>query len=485
VQGRLVQNVKAVNFPLGRYEIRVAGRTAEGSIATLNFRDLMHQSSGPSQSFLPWQVTQQEISAHQKSAPQAGDQAILPKDHSLRVSSMEIDTNTDIGLRYLEQLSEIGQIEDFHVFGFGSSPTEVIDQKLKTSGYKNYTLHRSEVRYTWLEDSSETLENGTRLASNHFSESSAWVRETIENGRRRRLDGLAEGVTDFLGQVNGASAQRMAAVQALVNIQPMRQAKTYLEFGNILPGKRQDGTPYVLVGEDTLEVARSILQKQRPEGTLSPAEVKAFVAQDLGVEPSQLFAIEQPGSFHIDMRMMSIGPGQIALQDSREAASLHLQWLKDEGTMNPQQLASAEKHLKSWAEMKAPLEELTERDLRAAGLEVHRIAGAFPALEQTSRDAVNFFNARHGVSSEGARYSIIMGGPPQAESHFTQKLLQDLKAPIDRIYFLDPEETGKTLKLNGGLKCRTKVQGRPVAYPIQLTPTPVAAGIQLSLFEAT
>jgi hypothetical protein len=483
VLGHLISPSFSGPIPLGRHEIRVAGRTDQGSVATFDFRDLLAQKAGSTQTFLPWQVGRHEVEHHQQTALPSGPSAVLPKDHSLKVSSVEFSLCSKTGLRYFQQLSEIGQIEGFNVVGLTSEPTAKVDQELKAEGYKNYALYQSEVSHPWLEDTSESLEDGTRLASSRFSGLRDWTEGVLQAGREKRLGALAVGIPNYLGKVNETKSQKMAAAQALLHSQPVRQANTYFEGGNILPGRRQDGSAYVLVGQDTLELAASVLAEERGARP-SPEEVKAAMAHDLGVDASQLFPVEQPGSFHLDMRMMPIGPGRIALQDSREAVAQHLQWLRDDDQASEHSIAATEARLNDWADACAPLEDIAARDLEAAGLEVCRIAGAFPSIQSPNTDGANFFNARHGVSPEGSSYSIMMGGPAQAESYVARKLLMELNCPIDRLYFLDPEETPTTLREMGGLKCRSKLQGvlSWLQKPTALPSAPVNAAVQLSLF---
>lgn len=485
VQGRPLLETLAEPIPSIRYETRVVARTEAGQIATLDFRDLIDKKACHGQGFLPWAVSAQEVSDYQKTAPPSGDRSILPKDHSLQVSSIEISLQSGPSQRYFTQLMQIGQVEDFHVVGLDGVGALATDRTYRRGGFQNFAVYQANSSYTWLEDASESLDGGARLVSREFSESSCWSREQIIIARQQRLGELAEVMDDsFLGMVNKSGAQALAAGQALLHGQPIRQAQTYLEGGNLLSGRRADGTPYVLVGEDTLALTRAILAKAQGEEP-SPQEVKARVAADLGVEVGQLFAVEQPGTFHLDMRMMPIGPGRIALQDSHKAAALHLQWLREEGQMSESQLQKVAENLNRWAQQRAPLEELAARDLRAAGLQVDRVAGAFPEVSNLQRDGANFFNARHGVSPQGVRYSILMGAAPQAENYIAHTLLEELKAPIDRIYFLDPNQTRETLKLSGGFKCRTKLQGvlASLRAPLSLTPTPVDPGIQLALFD--
>ena len=243
----------------------------------------------------------------------------------------------------------------------------------------------------------------------------------------------------------------------------MRQGQSYLEGGNLMPGTRADGTSYVVVGKDSVAITQKLLSQQGKP--LSMAETLEFIGKELGCP--DVVPVEQPGDFHIDMRMTSIGPGEFVVQDSHEAARLQEAWLREKAT--PEQLTQLEAEFKSMheaADYVAPLEDKACKDLESAGMKVHRLAGVFKDFESDrDRDGANFFNARHGTNDKGEHFSILMGGTAQEEAYIAKSMLQDAHAPIDHLYFLDPEPNRDTLRLQGGMKCRSKPHGVRVTVP--------------------
>jgi hypothetical protein len=478
IRGHRLDHPAHSSFPSSRYEVRLIARDRQQQLVSCDFRDLL-SSPQPHQRVLPWSVTRQEVSQELQQQRHTS-QSVLPKDHSLQVRSVELVVNdSDSSDRYFEQMTEIGQVEGFLMVGLSSQPPTERQDRLDQVEYSNFALYQTEPRYTWLEDSSEILSQGARLVPPRLPGGEAWITQVLHQERRERLGELAQCLEgQEQGKVSLSQASEAGVAQGLVQGQRAIVARSYLEGGNLLSGQRKDGTPYVLVGRDSLALTRHLLASTTGRMP-SLEEVQEVVAQDLGLLPEQVFPVEQPGTYHVDLCMTSIGPGRIALQDSRKAAELHLKELERSGYSLPS-LKAYRDRLEAWVARRTPLEALAQRDLLQAGLEVARVAGAFPSLSDPNRDSVNFFNARHGTSPDGVRYSILMGAPSQLEQHFAQAILDELQAPIDRLYFLDPAETDKTLQRLGGLKCRTKLQGdelpphpapQPFSEPQSQTPS--------------
>jgi hypothetical protein len=459
VRGHRLGDLQHATYPSTRYEIRVVARDQHQQPVGCDFRDLKPEA-WPHQRHLGWSVQPSDPLTPLVDSPLTA-QRILPKDHSLRLRSIEIQAGQqDVSDRFLEQLSEIGQVEGFlvvgHTIGDPSKRLQELDQK----GLSNFELYETRRFSGWMEDPSEVLSGGARWFCPTVPGSSNLITQVLEADRQERLGHLASRMS---GQYQGRVSLD-ATTPTLVPGGLAIQGKSYLEGGNVLSGHRADGTPYALVGRDSLALTKYLLQNSS-EDEISDQQVLQTVAQDLGLPAEQVFPIEQPATFHLDMRMTSLGPGKIGLQDSRKAAALHLELLEKSGV---QGLERHKMTLELWAEQNADLEDLAERDLRAAGLEVHRVAGAFPDLKNSSRDAANFLNARHGTGPDGTRYTILMGTHPDLEQAYAQHLLHDLQVPIDRLYFLNPGDTEATLSGFGGLKCRTKVLGD--LPPIQDSP---------------
>ncbi|MFN8608553.1 MAG: hypothetical protein U0931_13530 [Vulcanimicrobiota bacterium] len=479
VGGHLLSDANHLKYPSTHYEIRAFAKDGQGDVRVLDVRDMVSKLQ-PFQHAMTWNAPGIDIgevfekNAQQRAARAASEQPepllrVLPKDHGLHVRQMEIsvDSPHDPSGGYFKQLTEIGSVEGFRMVGFtGTGKAEALNQDYAAEGLRNYTLHESDRVCAWLEDYGEPTVGGGRLNPPDMSEYYGLIADAQRRGRKERLGPLGLSA-DFprQGAVQGGLYQKVSVGQGILQSAHNKTTIGYVEYGNMSSGLRQDGTPYVLVGKDSVEITRRMLERDRGR-EVTTDEAMIVLASDHGVKPEQIFGIEQPGEFHVDMRMMPIGPGEFVLQDSRKAAELNCQWLDEElaaaGGGSQDTKASVEEKktkLREWGEKMTAYEDLTAKDLEAAGMKVHRVAGAFPNLSRSDRDAANFFNARHGTNDQGERYSILMGSTPKAEEYFARVLFQELKAPIDRIYFLDSGETQKTLDLQGGLKCRTKVLG--------------------------
>ncbi|MBS2036956.1 hypothetical protein JST97_18340 [bacterium] len=480
VGGHLLSDANHLKYPSTHYEIRAFAKDGEGDIRVLDVRDMVSKLE-PFQQAMTWNAPGSDIgevfekNAQQRAARAASEQPeplrrVLPKDHGLHVRQMEISVESphDPSGRYFEQLTEIGSVEGFRMVGFaGTGQAEALNQGYVADGLRNYTLHESGRVCAWLEDYGEPTVGGGRLNPPDMSDYSyGLIADAQRKGREERLGPLGLS-SDFprQGGVDKGQYQKVSVGQGMLQSGQSKTTIGYVEYGNVASGLRQDGTPYVLIGKDSVEITRRMLEEDRGRD-VTTEEAMLVLASDHGVKPEQVFGIEQPGEFHVDMRMMPVGPGEFALQDSRKAAELNCQWLDDElaavGGGSDAQKARVEEQktkLREWGEKMTAYEDLTAKDLEAAGMKVHRVAGAFPSLRHEDRDAANFFNARHGTNDQGERYSILMGSTPKAEEYFARVLFQEIKAPIDRIYFLDSAETQETLELQGGLKCRTKVLG--------------------------
>lgn len=459
VAGHPLSDPQHSSYPSSRYEIRCYAPAGQGQVACLSFQQLLESQRRPFQSDLRFVL---DGDSGRPRSDEARLGAVAPKDHSLRVDSMDVGLDgTQASQVYLRQLSLIGEIEQFQVRAL-VKPEDLksAERKLQESDCRNYQLQPSTATAPWLEDYSEPLLDGSRVVPalfNHPTPLSALLR-TSRNARYLPL-GL-KGYFTMQGGVQVQGGQQVGGAQGVPYGEKIHQAQSYIEGGNLLSGRRADGTPYLLVGKDSMELSRDLLSHKlgRPATDL---ELQQMVAADYGVEPDQVVAVEQPGEFHLDMRMMPLAPGVIALQDSLEAARLQTGWITQE--MGPELQDWQKQGLEQLNEVSqtaARYEELAQQDLQKAGFKVVRMAGVFRNMDKVKEDGANFFNARHGTNSEGEKYTIMMGGTAQEEAYLAGRLLGEGQLPVDRLYFLDPEPNRETLSLQGGMKCRTKTHGQ-------------------------
>ncbi|MFN8611211.1 MAG: hypothetical protein U0931_26945 [Vulcanimicrobiota bacterium] len=460
MSGHNLQDPEHSQYPSSRYEIRCYAPGPAGQVRSLRFEELV---AAQERVFQPEFIFPVEGSNGRPRRAEEKLGMVAPKDHSLVIDSVDMHYQTwGVNRRYFDQMSEVGRVEHFQVRALvGPDSLSYAQKALTESGCLNYQLHPSTATGHWLEDYSEPLLDGGRVVPASFKEAGLPLREVLLEARERRLQpfGLEAGFS-CQGSVDAGDYQQVGGAQGWVHGERVYQAQSYVEGGNLLSGLRPDGTPYVLVGKDSLELTRELLTArsgERPE----EAEVLAVVARDYGVEPEQVFGVEQPGEFHIDMRMTALAPGVIGLQDSRQAARMQAAWIREElgDTMTPAWNEEVEAMVKA-AEVSARYEELTRRDLEKAGLKVVPLAGAFRNMNNLGRDGANFFNARHGTNPFGEKYTVMMGGTAKQEAYLADFLIGQGHLPVERLYFLDPEQNEETLSEQGGLKCRTKPQGR-------------------------
>ncbi|MBN9417383.1 MAG: hypothetical protein J0I12_18190 [Candidatus Eremiobacteraeota bacterium] len=460
VSGHLLSDPQHLDYPSSRYEIRCYAPGPQGEVRSLSFEELVAAQERPFQPEFTFTV---QGDAGRARRPDEKVGMVLPKDHSLQVDSVDMQYQSwGANRQYFQQMSEIGRVEQFQVRGLLSEQALPYAEKyLKEGGYTNYQLHPSEQTGRWLEDYSEPLLDGGRVVPAHFPSQGKPLSEVLKEARQARFQphGLSGDFTNQ-GSVNSGDYQQVGAIQGKIHGETVYQAGSYIEGGNLLSGHRADGTPYVLVGQDSMALTKELLARQLGR-TPEEQEVRQAVAADYGVQADQIFGIEQPGEFHLDMRMSPLGPGVMALQDSRLAAQMQAAWIREElgETMTPEWNQEVDAMVEK-AEEAARYEELARRDLEKAGFQVVPVAGAFRNMNDTKVDGANFFNARHGTNPDGEKYTIMMGGTAKQEAYLADFLLGQGHLPVERLYFLDPEQNQETLPENGGLKCRTKPTGQ-------------------------
>lgn len=460
VSGHLLSDPQHLDYPSSRYEIRCYAPGQHGEVRSLSFEELVAAQEKPFQPEFRFTV---EGNTGRARRPDEKIGMIAPKDHNLQIDSMDMQYQSwGANRQYFQQMSEVGRVEQFQVRGLLSQESLPYAEKyMQESGYTNYQFHPSDVTGKWLEDYSEPLLDGGRVVPAEFKSEGKTLGQVLKEARQARFEehGLSGDFTNQ-GSVQSSGYQKVGGAQGRIHGEQVYQASSYVEGGNMLSGLRPDGTPYVLVGQDSLDLTKELLA-QKLGRTPEEHEVKQAVAQDYGVQADQIFGVEQPGEFHIDMRMSPLGPGVIALQDSRLAAKMQAAWIREElgDTMTPEWNQEVDDMVKA-AEVSARYEELTRRDLEKAGFQVVPMAGAFRNMNNTKVDGANFFNARHGTNPQGEKYTIMMGGTAKQEAYVADFLLGQGHLPVERLYFLDPEQNQETLPENGGLKCRTKPHGQ-------------------------
>ena len=379
---------------------------------------------------------------------------------------MGYDPQDKVSLKYIEQMAVIGKVEGFAVQA-SARPNELpkAERKLARPARDNTTWVSNPGGHdSWIEDHGQLTEKGEVVVPAMLPADSDDIEDWVIRGRAQRYDALAKQGqprprADFaiLGLVNRRQAQEEMVSTALTQGAPqVKMAVSYVEGGNMLPGHRPDGTPFALVGKDSLAVTQRLLPKGSDE-----AAARAQVAQDYGLKPDQVIGLEQPGDFHLDMAMSLAGPGQVILNDSRQVLDLQKGWLSEHYSHSwfhkdelPGQLESVVKK----AERRAVYEDVVERELKEAGFEVFRVPGCFP--QTAANPEMNFLNMRQGVNEQGQVFAVALGGEERAEKAFAETLLTKIPAGYQRIHFLDRSLTPPTAS-----SCMATAPTRSVASP--------------------
>lgn len=513
LDGVLIQGERVYNQELEAQSIHTYAITAANELALLSFEQLRAAQGQPQQPPRRYRyvgsktLTRSVNGAHAERArfittrkAPAGER-VVPKDSSLNPTAyaMYCDGSDEVSVRYVNQMAQIGEVEGYHVVAEtpkASMPEvrEVVDENVSL-------LPLAVNGEIWTEDYGErTLQGGVSVPA--FIADQEFVPQEVYKDRLRRfypgepippVDDYEDLVlrkyplAAFSSQGSVSQGNLQWGLMALAGSSKtsMRENLSHVEGGNALYGTLPSGEGYGLVGRDSLAVTRAKLSQDlgRP---VSEKQALASIARDHGLKPGNLHPVEQPGEFHLDMRMMCVGPGEVVLNDAREAAAVQIAWLEqdlvDSRPRHPgpqssvwqrmsyqsqrffhrrreRSLESRSAALREEAERRALYEDMTLRDLQAAGMKVHRLAGVFVNPYRPEEDMYNFLNGRHGVNDANQRFFVGLGGDSRSEVYVARKLMVELPTGIRRVHFMDRELTPETLGLFGGIKCRTKPEG--------------------------
>lgn len=407
---------------------------------------------------------------------------VTPEDGSVKVRAFHLAAFRDGGQEYAYALARIGQREGFNVvLRVPSTQVEALQVELARRKLDNVqlqpifgaSLYGPERLDGWSEDQGELHLDGSVSVLPQLERGGAVFAKVLAERERRmaaRLGGSA-GRFAVVGAVSERAAQRALAAIAVGRGAALRSANTYLEGGNSLAGTLPSGEGYVVVGKDSLAASRLLLEGElgRP---VSPDELKARVAEDCGVSPGHVFAVEQPGDFHLDMKMMLLPGGQVVINDALEAAALQARWLRDDhAARRPTTRAELAAWERDGVELEAALaaeavrareaaaaEALAVEDLAGTGLTVHRMAGVFSAMP--GHGAMNFLNGEGALNAKGEGFYVTLGGDSRAEQYVVGRL-DALPSGPRRVHFISKSLSAETLTHQGGLSCRTKLEAQP------------------------
>lgn len=296
----------------------------------------------------------------------------------------------------------------------------------------------------WAEDSVEYLANGHAavLVPLH-DDVLEWA---MKEGRRQRwcdhvaperLEAMLEDDHQWIplgilvnSSETGPVQKQMAQAKGL----SVGHMRAYIEGGNMITGEDGSGRTVVLVGKDAIATTACLYQ-------LTQDESLQVIADDFGLDRSQIIAIEQPGQFHLDMGLLFIGDGVVILNDGQVALA------------NAQEMAelapcTTTEVMAEKMQLQCALETVAAQDLEQAGFTVIR-----QCLE--SSGMYNFFNGEFVTGGDRSTYYLTNGGLPDQQDAFTELMVNEWQV-VKQVFFSPAKAASKSFQDKGGVGCRLK-----------------------------
>jgi len=235
---------------------------------------------------------------------------------------------------------------------------------------------------------------------------------------------------------------------------------TYNEGGNTLIGQRENN-PYVIIGLDSYAVSKKLMEKDLGR-SMSEEEVRLAFAIDYGVLKENVFFVEQPGDFHLDMSMAIVGENTILLNDSVQAYEMFVdeqqKWKEEYLNANPEYSRIIEgkiQQTRNESVVRKRMEDITASQLERQGFKVIRVPGKFNYINRIP--AMNLFNMVTARTPLGENIVVMLGCVNEKyQEMFTEVVRVHCDQEINRLYFLDLQSSQESLTRFGGIACRTK-----------------------------
>jgi hypothetical protein len=257
------------------------------------------------------------------------------------------------------------------------------------------------------------------------------------------------GVVNELYQMNYYDAAFLAKKWGV----PISMNITYNEGGNTISGVDEQGKPYVIIGRDAYRLSKEVLK-------LSDTQVREAFAYDYGVPIENVFIVEQPGTFHLDVAMCIASsakhPKTILLNDAVTA------WEVIESQLPEPLHPKVALIYREAARRQKTFEDQTEHDLVSQGFTVFRVPGAFE--NPKSKERMNFFNMVQGTTANGEKYIITLGCQSPVFEELFKAHLKKAGCECTDITFLDYDESKGLLQLDGGISCQLKTFYQRIYY---------------------
>jgi hypothetical protein len=416
--------------------------------------------------------------------------AVLPEDLSLKVKAfhMAVTAGDITGGGLIPLMAKIGKKEGFDLvvrtapYFKDQVEKEYREQKLDNVKVVTMDTPNPEAGDFWTEDQGDLdaaggvavpaiLRQG-KLAPTFTGQEEALASRTSRGWKDRNA-------VPVVGAVGVRDSHESLVALAVATGRPLRVNLSHVEGGNQLTGTLPNGQRYALIGKDSVAVTGALLTRDLGH-KVTLDEAKAAIAHDLGIDPKNVFDIEQPGDFHLDMAMSLMKPGQVMLNDARAAFEAQTKWLEADHAAKKPEKKTGEKpehlqgRMKAWSDagkalqdqlsnlkkaygVKSGLEKLAEADLKKAGLDVVRVPGVFLDPKSTDHQLMNFLNGEGGQNPSGKSFFITQGGDPRAQDAF--KAILEKNVGVNTVHFLDRELSQLTLHDMGGISCRARAEG--------------------------
>ncbi len=237
---------------------------------------------------------------------------------------------------------------------------------------------------------------------------------------------------------------------------------SYLEGGNVLNSKLNDGTPAAIVGEASIAYSLQLMGLEQTPDNIEKA--KEVIAEDLGLSKEQVTFIPQH-EFHIDMVYRPLHNGEVAVPDYEKGIEILKKFQADKNMTDTtlQDTDSLEerrakiqayklnkqiKNLEQTAQDSQSIRAEAEVYLQKAGYKIIKI----PSFTASSQDGTNFMNGIGGTSNKTGESFYITN---KSEYPELQNIIESYlkNAGIDKVYFVS---TLKELKAKGGIDCLTQ-----------------------------
>ncbi len=301
---------------------------------------------------------------------------------------------------------------------------------------------------------------GQNLYMQDFMNATLQGRETrlIESGMSPEDAKKYAGTVEFQGQtylpVGAGGVQASVAAETIGSGKWLDMSYTYIEGGNSLVGQNENGT-FAIVGADSVTVSKYLLNKDGVE--VENADVTKMMAADLGV--NKVIVIEQPGEFHIDMRMNLRPDGTVVMNDAQKAGEFERDLIRDragkEGWTD-QQLQGALQRSEARQEQQLVFENIVTQQLNDQGVPIQKIPGVLTVEGSRPGDVrqMNFMNLEQGTSlKDGGNFAVMLGGDPKAEEMIRAEYQ---RLGVDRVHFLPASVSDEYLSRMGGVNCILK-----------------------------